>query len=225
MAPRALAEELGLKLPPVSLSKNDQDEPRNPSGSGRASGQWTKNPVPGASIAWAPAVRPDAPSPPTLRPTAASLVDTLGAEAVEWLGQLAARLALPAALFGAIFVPSPSSGTSEQGQVPGHLGLSYELDHDTGTLRLSLDSDPDPDHALVAQLGADGIYRDVETKVPIARAVGTSAVLIDLERAPAIAESAATDEDEPKLCPAPTADKPGGRKLFDIMYEQYVRCR
>ena len=104
--------------------------------------------------------------------------------------------------------------------------MSYRLDRDTGTLRLSLDSDPDPDHALVALLGTDGIYRDVETKVAIARAVGSSAVIIDLDRASSVADTTAedgeTDDEKPKLCPDPSKDQGGGRKLFDIIYEQWV---
>ena len=231
MAPRILAKELGFELPSASLSKYDENQLRNPAGSGRVSGQWAKDPVAAGSIAWAPEPQPNAPSPVAtagagalaLRPTAPSLVDALGAEALEWLAALAEGLTLPAAVFGTIFVPSPTSGTSEAGEVPGHPGLSYALDHDTGTLRLSQDSNPDPDDALVAQLGADGIYRDVETKVPIARAVGSSAVLIDLAQAPAIADSITSDDDQPKLCPAPSNDQGGGRKLFDVLYEQYVR--
>ena len=164
-----------------------------------------------------------------MAPPVPSLVGTLGAEAVDWLITVAGRLALPAAAFGAVFVPSPSGGTSEQGAVPDRPGMSYRLDRDTGTLRLSLDNDPDPDHALVALLGADGIYRDVDTKVPIARAIGSQAVLIDLDLAPAALDGDApgpgpgSPTDEPKLCPDPSKDQGGGRKLFDIMYEQWVR--
>lgn len=235
MAPRALAKELGLEPAGPSLSKRyDQDEPRNPPGSGRAGGEWTKDPVAAGSIAFAPAKQPataptgasDPGSAEALLPSVPSLVDTLGTEALEWLNTLVGRLALPAAVLGAIFVPSPSAGTSQQGAVPGRSGMSYRLDRDSGTLRLSLDSDPDPDHALVALLGTDGIYRDVETKVPIARAVGSEAVLIDLDRAPAIAQTTVEEEEtdeKPKLCPDPSQDQGGGRKLFDIIYEQWVR--
>ena len=96
-----------------------------------------------------------------------------------------------------------------------------------GTLRLSLDSDPDPDHALVAHLGLDGIYRDVDTNVPIARPVDSKAVLIDLDLAPLPSGGGAagsdSDRDEPKLCPDPSKDQGGGRKLFDVLYEQFVR--
>ena len=122
---------------------------------------------------------------------------------------------------GAAFVPWPNDGTAEDGIVPDRPGLRHRLDHDTGTLRLADRADPDPTHALVAQLGADSVYRDVDTRVPIARALGDRVVLIDLDRAPA--HEAAMEKDGPKLCPAPKEDRPGGRRLFDVLYEQYVR--
>ena len=85
------------------------------------------------------------------------------------------------------------------------------------------ETDPDPAHALVAQLGADGVYREVETRVAIARALGDKVVLIDLDRAPATSDQTTEGDDGPKLCPAPKEDRPGGRRLFDVLYEQYVR--
>jgi hypothetical protein len=42
MAPRELAEELGLE-PPAGLLKYDPNQPRVPAGSGRESGQWTSS--------------------------------------------------------------------------------------------------------------------------------------------------------------------------------------
>ena len=142
---------------------------------------------------------------------------------MRWLMQFAGRLALPAATFGALFVPSPNEGVSEEGSVPDHPGLRYRLDRDTGMLRLSNETDPDATHALVAQLGADGVYRDIATRVPVARALGDAAVLIDLDRTPAVDTDAPERDDEPKLCPAPKPDQSGGRKLFDELYGQYVR--
>lgn len=206
MAPVELAKELGLdlNLPRVSKTYN-QNELRNPKDEGHASGEWTKDPVASGSIAFAPSpieAPPIEPPPQTsplapqgqtptsaLAPAAPSLVDALGVEALAWLRLAVGRLAPPVSLFGAVFVPSANEGTSEQGSVPGRPGMSYSLDRDTGTLRLSLDSDRDPDHALVAHLGSDGIYRDVDTNVPIARALGSSAVIIDLDRAPYLAEA------------------------------------
>jgi hypothetical protein len=220
LPPRELATQFGFELPSSDLSpdlntfdlnKYDPDQPRNPAGSGVESGRWTKSPTGGSTVASA------------LVLAAPSLAEGISAEAVTWLTRAAGRLALPAALFGAAFVPSPNTGVAEDGSIPDRPGLRYRLDRDTGTLRLSDANDADPTHALVAQLGADGVYRDVATRLAVARAIGDSVVLIDLDRAPAGSDDTDEQDDRPKLCPAPKDDQLGGRKLFDQMYEQYVR--
>ena len=220
MSPSDLACGLGFAALGAALGKYDPDQPRNPAGSGPESGRWTKGPVAtDAATASTLAVA----SVRALRPAAPSLAEALGTEALAWLTRLAGRLALPAALFGAAFVPSPNGGAAEQGTVPDHPGLRYWLDRDTGTLRLADAGDPDPTRALVARLGVDGVYRDVDTGVAVARALGDRVVLIDLDRAPATAGEATAEDEGPKLCPAPKADRAGGRRLFDVLYEQYVR--
>ena len=203
----AAAVDLGLDLP---LHKYDQDEPRNPAHT-TGGGQWTKNPGAGKSRAFQ--------KPIVIGRAASSLADALGADAIVWLSRFAQRLALPTAVLGAVLLPSPNPGIAAEGDVPGRPDLRYHLDHDTGLLRLSAKDDPDPSHALVAQLGADGVYREVETRIPIARAVGGTAVLIDPDRIPRTDGDATEDDDRPKLCPAPQLDKAGGRKLFDLLYE------
>ena len=53
--------------------------------------------------------------------------------------------------------------------------------------------------------------------------------LIDLDRAPVEKDEpeggrkAATSAEGPKLCPAPTNDRAGGRMQFDVTYQQFVR--
>ena len=208
MAPEALLEALGFD---GDFAKYDPSQPRNPAGSGAESGRWTKGIATLATAAVAVAAR------------APSLAGVLSPAALGWLTTLAARLSGPTALFGALFVPSPNSGIVTDGAFPGRSDLSYSIDHDTGTLRLMRADDPDPTHALVAQLGPDGIYRDVETRLPIARALGEGATLIDLDRAPAAMDESAERDEEPKLCPDPKPDHAGGRRLFDELYQQYVR--
>ena len=89
---------------------------------------------------------------------------------------------------------------------------------------------------VAARLGACGLYRD-ETGRSITRAVGDR-VVIDLDALHAAIKAKESDEagvkigagastearrEEPKLCPAPADDQAGGRKAFDIQYEQFVR--
>ena len=158
-----------------------------------------------------------------------SLAAELAPEAVAWLVRFAARLSLPTAVLGAALIPSANPGLAEEGTVPGRSDLRYHLDRDAGLLRLSAAADPDPTHALVAQLGSGGLYREVETGVPVARALGDAVTLMDLDRGPVEKDEpdgdrkAATSGAGPKLCPAPTEDWAGGRKQFDVTYQQFVR--
>lgn len=68
------------------------------------------------------------------------------------------------------------------------------------------------------------MYHDVDTGVAVARAVDDK-VLVDIDRASAVGVETSADaqKDEPKLCPTPRPDQQGGRRLFDELYEQYVR--
>ena len=224
MAPRALMKAVGLDtsaffLGKMScLNKYDPDQPRHPAGSGQDSGRWSRGPGSGTSLSLAP----NAAGVP-------SLAAELAPEAVAWLVRFAARLSLPTAVLGAALIPSANPGLAEEGTVPGRSDLRYHLDRDAGLLRLSAAADPDPTHALVAQLGSGGLYREVETGVPVARALGDAVTLMDLDRGPVEKDEpdgdrkAATSGAGPKLCPAPTEDWAGGRKQFDVTYQQFVR--
>ncbi len=205
MAPRALMKAVGLDtsaffLGKMScLNKYDPDQPRHPAGSGQDSGRWSRGPGSGTSLSLAP----NAAGVP-------SLAAELAPEAVAWLVRFAARLSLPTAVLGAALIPSANPGLAEEGAVPGCSDLRYHLDRDAGLLRLSAAADPDSTHALVAQLGSGDLYREVETGVPVARAVGDAVTLIDLDRAPVEKDEpdgdrkAATSWEGPKLRPAPS---------------------
>ena len=208
MTPSQLSRALGFD---DDLTKYDPNQRRNPAGSGAESGRWTKGLVTLATASIALAAR------------APSLVEALSPGALGWLTTLASRLSTPTAVFGALFIPSPNPSIVTEGAFPGRSDLSYRIDHDTGVLRLTRTDDQHPTHAVVAQVGPDGVYRDVETRLPIARILGQGATLIDLDRAPTAMGESAERTDQPKLCPAPTPDWPGGRLLFDEMYQQYVR--
>ena len=208
MAPSQLSRALGFD---DDLTKYDPNQPRNPAGSGAESGRWTKGLATLATASIALAAR------------APSLIEALSPGALGWLTTLASRLSTPTAVFGALFIPSPNPGIVTEGAFPGRSDLSYSIDHDTGVLRLTRTDDQDPTHAVVAQVGPDGVYRDVETRLPIARMLGQGATLIDLDRAPAAVGQNAETDDQPKLCPDPKPDHPGGRRLFDELYQQYVR--
>ena len=214
MAPRALAAALELGSPDAEVAKYDPDRPRVPAGSGQTSGQWAKDPT-SAFVPTALAVA---------RATGPGLADALGADAIAWLGTIAEGFSLPVALFGAAIIPSPSGRQSADGPVPDRPGLRFHVDYQSGTLRLFSPNDREATDALVAKLGQGGIYRDLASGVPVARAVAGDAVVIDLDRIPkAVTDVPSDDRDGPKLCPAPVPENTKGRMEFDVMYEQYIR--
>jgi len=164
-----------------------------------------------------------------------TILGSLGADALAGLGAVAAGFAGAVAALGLIFIPSPNGGLFAQGAVPGERGLNFEINHDEGTLRITQGGRAGG-ILVAARLGAGGLYRD-ETGRPIARAVGDG-VVIDPDALHAAIKAKESDEagvktsaeastdakrEEPKLCPAPGPDKAGGRKEFDIQYEQFVR--
>lgn len=221
-APSIFACLLDSNAPPGSIAKYDPAQPRVPAGSGEESGRWAR--IAGAvatlaTLAGRQAARAAAEAVP-------SLAEALSARALAWLAGAAAEAAAPAAFLGAVLIPSPNGGIAAEGEVPGQAGLRYRLDRDTGLLRLFEASDGEgaATAALTAQLGADGLYHEVDTGVAVARAVG-GAVLLDIDRASAVGVETAAQarKDQAKLCPAPQPDRLGGRRLFDEMYEQYVR--
>ena len=161
-----------------------------------------------------------------------TILGSLGADALAGLGAVAAGFAGAVAALGLIFIPSPNGGLFAQGAVPGESGLNFEINHDEGTLRITRAGRT----VAAARLGAGGLYRD-ETGRPIARAVGDR-VVIDPDALHAAIKAKESDEtdvktgteastearrEEPKLCPAPVDDQAGGRKEFDIQYQQFVR--
>lgn len=161
-----------------------------------------------------------------------TILGSLGADALAGLGAVAAGFAGATAALGLVFIPSPNGGLFSQGAVPGERGLNYQINHDEGTLRITRAGKT----VVAARLGAGGLYRD-ETGRPIARTVGGS-VIIDPDALHTAVKAKESDEtsvktgaeasteakrEEPKLCPDPGPDKAGGRKEFDIQYEQFIR--
>ena len=210
------------------------DQPRNPAGSGREAGRWTSSSSTSSfhegvsdTVSSAAVIVPAQPKFALLIPPPPGLLQELAPSAIGWLARMAARLAGPLAFFGAIVIPDRNPGITSEGTIPGKPDIAYRINHDDGTLRLTDKRDPDPDHVTVALLGHDGLYREVDTGLAIARSLPGGGVVIDAtseaEEQPDTGRKPRAAADEPKLCPAPTDDKAGGRRLFDELYRQYVR--
>lgn len=166
-------------------------EPRVPAGSGRISGQWTR--------------------------LLSVLAEVTGLQA-ESLGSLAVRLLLRAGgavttAFGLLFIPSPNK-IGVKGDVPGVPGLRYSWSRDETQLHLTYDGPDGARSTFTAQL-EDNVFRDQSGRL-IGRVLLDGNIAIDLHAIPTIP----ANDDEPRLCPLPSLDKPG-EKGRD--YEDYIK--
>ena len=143
-----------------------------------------------------------------------SWLGDLTAEQIAELGTFALRFGGAAAAFGLLFIPSPNKVRVE-GEVPEIRGLRYSWNRDETLLHLTYDAADGP-RIFTAQLEGD-LFRDPRGRV-IGRALPGGAVAID----PAAISADLVQEDEPKLCPAPGPDKPGGSEKGRD-YEDYVK--
>ena len=144
-----------------------------------------------------------------------SLLGDLTATAAESPAEFALGLGGAAAVFGLLFIPS-SNDLSVEGEVEGVPGLRYAWNCDESLLRLTYDSADGSQRTFTAQL-EDDFFRDDDGRT-VGRILPDGTVAID----PAAISADLVDEDEPKLCPAPGPDKPGGSEQGRD-YEDYVK--
>ncbi len=195
ISPRIIFEALGLGAAYVDAVEKlyNPDEPRVPAGSGRTSGQWTR---------------------------LLSMLGDLTAEAAESLGRFGVGLVAGAAgdavaAFGLLFIPSPNDVRVE-GDVSGMPGLHYAWDRDGSLLHLTYDDADGRQRNFTAALD-DDVFRDSRGQV-VGRILPDGSIAIDT----AAVSADLVEEDEPKLCPAPGPDKPGGSEIGRD-YEDYVK--
>ena len=190
------------------------DEPRVPAGSGRTSGEWTRD----SGSDEQPATRRESPT-AAGRPAngrALSYLGPLPAAALGSLGEFAAGLlasaAAAVALGGLLFIPSNRSLRVE-GEVPEIPGLRYSWNRDETLLRLTYDSPDGARQTFTAQLQED-VFRDQRGQV-VGRVLPGGNIAVD----PAAIFPGAANDNNPKLCPNPGPDKPGelGRNYADYV--------
>lgn len=192
-----------IEGPPTSISEASDfaqetkvynpAEPRVPAGSGAVSGEWTRG---------------------------FSLVEELSESAAAFLSRLALGFLEPevgaaAVALGLLFVPSPNDNRVE-GEVSGVPGLTYTWNHDETELHFTYDDGGAVPRTFTAHL-EDDQFVDDQGRV-VGRTLPGRSVVID----PAAISSDLVDQDEPKLCPAPGPDKPGGSEPGRD-YEDYVK--
>ena len=240
VAPAALMKAQGFDPAPLALLKYSPDQPRVPAGSGRESGQWTSGDSVGVSAPPAAGVPASLPPAAAAGEGAGTLAADLFAGAsprfLAGLAEFGAIIGGAGAVLGAIFIPSPNPGLTSEGAVPGDPGLRYAIDHDEGTLRLTRQDSTGAELAVVAKLGRDGVFHEVETGTPIARDMGGSIVFdaasLAIATAPeetsrtsdtaVTAAEADAKENSPKLCPDPGPDAPHGASERAQRYQELI---
>jgi hypothetical protein len=197
-SPRAIFEALALD--PIFIDQveklYDPAQPRVPPGSGRTSGQWTRE----SSF---------------LGDLAAETAKQLSRFALRLLGRIAGRAAAKAvARFGLLVIPSPNKIRVE-GDVADLPGLHYAWNRDETQIEFTYDGGDGTPRKFTAQL-QDDLFRDERGHV-VGRVLPDGTVAIDT----AAVSPDLADEDEPKLCPAPSKDRGGNERGRD--YEDYVK--
>ncbi len=149
--------------------------------------------------------------------TAGDLLADLSAVDAESLATYALGAGLrlsPWGLLGLVFIPS-NNHVKIEGKVPGYKGMSFKWNMDEPDLVLTYQG-----VSVVATLTDWNLFRDRHGRV-IGRVLKSGVVVLD----PKAAFEAATQKDEPNLCPAPTVDKPGrgARGEKDRDYEDFVK--
>ncbi len=164
MAPHDLARALG-----VTLAKYDPDQPRVPAGNGRDSGRWGPG-SPGGGAADQAAARLAEMTPVVAR---SFLVDA-SPNIVRALAAFASRFAVPTAVLGALFIPTPNDGGITEGTLPGAPDIRFRLDGPAGLLRLARTLADSSETAVVAHSRL-GIYYSGDAA--LGRALGTQLYL------------------------------------------------
>ncbi len=194
---------------------------------GPAAGAPSRSSAPGGELAFVP---------PALTTGADSLLaENLSAAALDGLTTLAARVAVPTILFGAIFIPS-ANPIVDEGPVPGRPDMAYRwaLDETQVTFKVLIngqwrtltegvlgqgDAFYSPDGEIVARMVlAPGRRPTLVTAVD-----ALDRALADLRRANGEPAASPTDEEhEPKLCPDPTPEPKTTQSANSIAYQEYV---
>jgi hypothetical protein len=170
-----------------ALEKFDPNQPRNPAGDGRASGEWTRD----ADVAAEDLLEAG------VEGTRAAAV-TAGVRIAVSLGGLAGLFLLAST--------THAGATPEDGPVLGRPDLRYRWNADEGVLLLYRGSDPNP--LWEAHLAQDGTFRVAPQRV-IGRFEQGKILLYPFTLPPLPGAQAKDDDDRKRLCPKEQPDRPG----------------
>jgi len=165
-----------------------------------------------------PPVPVRAPTPPVpAAPPAESLLETTSRLALRALSFLLRRASGPIAFLSTILIPT-NRGLIQEGELPDHPDLSYRYDEGEGRLDI-FRTDADGKHIVYSgQYPQNKIFRDAQGRA-VARIVD-GGLVVDPDTIPGSEPSRDTKEREPKLCPDPGPDQPGGQRGY--AYQAYI---
>lgn len=201
----------------AKLSKDfNPDQPRDDHG------RWTSDGASGAPAAFSGP--PEAPGTPSLLGAAAratsAFLQRVAPATLDALELVATRFSAATAFFGIIFIPTNRSLITT-GTLPDS-DVRFDFDQEARTLTLYR-FDENRQKQIVAEAKPDdnGVLRD-ETGRAIGRVLDGSVILEPRTiNDPELRST--VDDDEPRLCPAPTEDRPGWDSSEEAArYQAYV---
>ncbi len=212
VSPRDIWTVLDFDPAPLDALEKEYNpnQPRVPAGSGRPSGEWTRE---GAGSEAADA--------------AEEVASDLSEWTIsDWAGLIARYGSGPATFLAAMLYSPPAGGGHHEGQIPGRPDLRYSWNGDETELDIVQISNGQV--VMRATLGADGKFRNRGRAVARETRDG---VVVDPSEMPSRQPKSSpdVDQEEPRLCPEPPVrDKkglvgPGGDPGRD--YQQYMRER
>ena len=222
VSPRDIWTALDFDPAPLDALEKEYNpnQPRVPAGSGRPSGQWTREgagsevaDAVGTAAAYAEAAT-NTVAPGAIRTTIATILD--------WAGLIARYGSGPATFLATLLYSPPAGGGHHEGEIPGRPDLRYSWNGDETELDIVQLSNGQV--VLRATLGADGKFRNRGRAIAQETRDG---VLVDAATLPSGQPRSENKDDDPELCPEPPVpDKKGlvgpsgdpGRA-----YEQYMR--
>jgi hypothetical protein len=228
VSPRDIWTALDFDPAPLDALEKDYNpnQPRVPAGSGRPSGQWTRDGAESEAADAAETAAADTME--SAASNAAAEIATRGLipRIISWAALVARYGSGPATFLSALLYSPPAGGGHYEGEIPGRPDLRYSWNGDETELDIVQISNGQV--VMRATLGADGKFRNRGRAVARETKDG---VVVDPSEIPSRQPKSLpdVDQEEPRLCPEPPVkDKPGlkgrsGDRARD--YEMYMRER
>jgi hypothetical protein len=238
--PLAMISSVMLKLPEIAAAqpaaKFDPAQPRD------EDGRWTEGA--GTEAKQTPPIGLEGERSPSLVDLETEATSTAERESIEaiaprvigLLGRFAGILSGPIALAVGLLIPTNRSNI-HYGDLPGFPGLTFRSDEGVVTLS-RLDADGNVENLYHGLPDSDGYYHDEQGHI-IGQHVGTGVLFDDdylgdlsskpgkvletnTNNDPTTDANPASDDEQPKICPAPSVENIAGRSKRAIAYQSQI---